>query len=274
VDPPVALTIAGSDSGGGAGIQADLLTFAAHAVHGTSALTAITAQSTTEVRATLSVDPAFVELQVRTVLDDMPVRATKTGMLATAANVRVVAQLAAEGVIPNLVVDPVLVSSSGKPLLDEGGLDAYRDLLVPRARVLTPNLFEAALLASMDLADIDSTGAMEAAARRIAEMGAELVVVKGGHLRGAISPDVVLAGGPGGEVTLLPAARVATRNDHGTGCTFSAAIAAWLARGAGAPEAATRAKEYVTRAIGGAATWTLGAGHGPVDHFGWGTGRP
>lgn len=263
VDPRIALTIAGSDSGGGAGLQADLKTFAALGVFGTCAVTAVTAQNTTAVVASVPMAPEMVRLQVETVLSDLPVLAVKTGMLATSAIVATVADLAESGRLPNLVVDPVLVSTTGRRLLDEDAIPVYMQRLLPCALVVTPNLREARLLAGMSITD---TEGMVAAARKIAEAGPETVVVKGGHLGGEASPDVVLSGG---ELTVLEGARIPTANDHGTGCTLSAAIAAFLARGETVPVAVERAKQYVARAISGASAWKLGSGHGPLDHFGW-----
>ena len=195
--PPTALSIAGSDSGGGAGVQADLKTFAAHRVHGTCALTAVTAQNTTEVRGVVAMEPSFVRQQVETVLDDFVVRAVKTGMLATAAIVREVAAMAAEGLLPGLVVDPVLVSSSGHRLLEPEGVDAYVRLLLPHAVVATPNLREAAVLGDTTVESLGTVEARLAVARRIRETGARYVVVKGGHLTES-ADDVVV--GPDGEV--------------------------------------------------------------------------
>jgi hydroxymethylpyrimidine/phosphomethylpyrimidine kinase len=288
--PTVALTIAGSDSGGGAGLQADLKTFAALGVFGTCAVTAVTAQNTTAVTDVATLDPAFVIAQIQAVVSDLPVAATKTGMLATPAIVTAVAGLAADGLLPNLVVDPVLVSSTGHPLMDEGGVAAYREHLIPRAFVVTPNLRETAVLTGRSLADLATVEDMEAAGQQLRALGAEIVVVKGGHLAvaateraqregpvgeppggGALagSPDVVV--GPGGTV-VLPGQRVETRNDHGTGCSLAAGITAWLARGEDPLEAVRQAKVYVHQALCGAATWRLGGGHGPIDHFGWSAG--
>jgi hydroxymethylpyrimidine/phosphomethylpyrimidine kinase len=259
----VALTIAGSDSGGGAGLQADLKTFAALGVFGTCAITAVTAQNTATVAASQSMAPGLVTLQVTTVLEDLAVAAVKTGMLATSGIVSAVSELARSGLLPNLVVDPVLVSTSGRRLLDEDAIPVYLERLFPFAEVVTPNLHEARLLAGMSITDVDQ---MIEAAHKIASAGPRTVVVKGGHLGGDQSPDVVLSGG---DVTLLEAERVQTSNDHGTGCTLSAAIVAFLARGETVPVAIERAKQFVTRAISGAASWGLGSGHGPLDHFGW-----
>lgn len=262
----MAMTIAGSDSGGGAGLQADLKTFAALGVFGTSVVTAVTAQNTAAVVAVDPVRPELVEAQMEAVLSDLAVRAVKTGMLATSATVATVARWAAEGRLPNLVVDPVLVASTGRPLLDEDGVAAYRALLLPHAAVVTPNTREAALLAGHPVEGLDD---MVRAAHRLADGGAAVVVVKGGHLGGPESPDVVLMDGA---LEVLDGPRVASPNDHGTGCTLSAATAALLARGATAFDAVVGAKAFVTAALRGSATWRLGAGHGPLDHFGWGAG--
>jgi hydroxymethylpyrimidine/phosphomethylpyrimidine kinase len=264
------MTIAGSDSGGGAGLQADLKTFAALGVFGTSVVTAVTAQNTAEVRGVHLLEPSFVDLQIDAVLSDLPVAAVKTGMLGSSAIVAAVGRWAAEGRLPNLVVDPVLVASTGRPLLDDGGVAAYLQLLLPHALVVTPNTREAALLTDSAVDDIEGMGR---AARRLAETGAKVVVVKGGHLSGDHAPDVVFFDG---ELHVLDEPRVASANDHGTGCTLSAATAALLARGAEPSAALARAKTFVTAALQGSATWHLGAGHGPLDHFGWreGAGPP
>jgi hydroxymethylpyrimidine/phosphomethylpyrimidine kinase len=263
--PPTALTIAGSDSGGGAGAQADLKTFAALRVHGTCALTAVTAQNTAEVRGIVSLQPSFVQQQIETVLDDFAVGSVKTGMLATAATVTAVADLAQRGLLPRLVVDPVLVSSTGHRLLEDAGIVAYLHDLLPHAQVVTPNLREAAVLGDTDVDSLRALEARVAVAERIRATGARYVVVKGGHLTD--SADDVVAGPDG--VFVLPGERVDTGNDHGTGCSLSAAITAYLARGATVPEAITQAKVFVARALAGGAAWRLGAGHGPLDHFGW-----
>lgn len=265
--PRVALTIAGSDSGGGAGIQADLKTFAALGVYGTSAVTAVTAQHTAAVLRVLSLDPDMVLAQVHAVLADLPPSAVKTGMLANPEIVKGVADLAARGLLPNLVVDPVLVSTSGHSLMDDGGVHAYRELLFPHAVVVTPNLAEGALLAGADVRELVTAEAMGEVAEGLRGLGPEMVVLKGGHLQGDTSADVVA--GPGGTL-VLSSTRIGTRNDHGTGCTLSAAIAAELALGQPPLRAVERAKSYVHRAISGAVRWQLGRGHGPIDHFGWG----
>ena len=277
-EPPVALTIAGSDSGAGAGIQADLKAMAALGVLATTAITTVTAQSTAAVTGVHQLPAAFVEQQIMTVLDDLPVAAVKTGMLATAEIVEMVGRLAASGLLPNLVVDPVMVSSSGHPLLDDGGLEAYRRHLLPHSLVVTPNLWEAALLCEVDRQDLEGTAGMESAARAIHRLGVGWVLVKGGHLDGVATPtdrapdqvpDVLF---DGQEVRWLTASRVDTPNNHGTGCSMSAAIAARLAAGANVPDAVRDAKALVHRALVGAAGWRLGAGHGPIDHLGWSSG--
>ncbi len=267
--PPSALTIAGSDSGGGAGAQADLKTFAAHRVHGTCALTAVTAQNTAEVRGVVALEPAFVRLQIETVLDDFDVRAVKTGMLANGAIVRQVASLAAAGRLPQLVVDPVLVSSTGQRLLEPDGVAAYLAELLPLALVATPNLREAAALSGVGVESLAaSASARVEVASQLRELGAQWVVVKGGHL--TESADDVVAGPDG--VKVLPGARVVTANDHGTGCSLSAALVAGLATGLAVPEALVAAKAFVAQALVGGSQWRLGAGHGPLDHFGWSAG--
>jgi hydroxymethylpyrimidine/phosphomethylpyrimidine kinase len=266
------LTIAGSDSSGGAGIEADLRTFAALGVLGAVALTAITAQNTTTVSAVLAVEPEMVVEQVRAVTNDLEVAAVKTGMLARPATVAAVAGLAARGILPRLVVDPVLVSSTGHPLMEVGGIDAYRDLLLPHAAVATPNLREAALLCGIDVDELSSIEQMAAAGAMIRSLGARAVLVKGGHLLdgGATAlraPDVLVSEDG---VVLLDAVRIETGNDHGTGCSLASAIAVGLAGGLAVEAAVRRAKAFVHEALQGAATWRVGSGHGPIDHLGWG----
>jgi hydroxymethylpyrimidine/phosphomethylpyrimidine kinase len=255
--PPVALTIAGSDSGGGAGIQADLKTFATHGVFGTSVITALTAQNTVGVRAIQPVAPQFVAAQLDAVLDDLPVTAVKTGMLGTPDNVAYIASRAAD--LPNLVVDPVLVSSSGHALFEGDVAVAYRDLLLPVATVVTPNLREAGILVGRSLSTVDDASA---AAEELGRTGARTVVVKGGHLRGAVAAiDVVWHAGA---ITTLTGPWVNTPNNHGTGCTFAAALAARLARGEQIASALGEVKAYLEMALRGSAAWRLGSGHGPL----------
>jgi hydroxymethylpyrimidine/phosphomethylpyrimidine kinase len=264
--PPVALTIAGSDSGGGAGIQADLLTFAALGVHGTSAITALTAQNTVTVTGVHVPPVEFLRAQVDAVLDDLPVAAVKTGMLATEEIVRAVADLAAAGRLPQLVVDPVLVSSTGARLLDPGAEGAYTEALFPHALVVTPNTREASALLARPVATVADA---RDAARELAGLGPRWVVVKGGHLADDAGDAVdVVYDAAGDVVTELRAPRIATPNDHGTGCTFGAATAAGLAGGADVPAALAAAKRFVHAGLASSAGWRLGAGHGPVGKLG------
>ena len=270
MQPITVLTIAGSDSGGGAGVQADLRTFAAFGVHGTTALTAITAQNTVGVNSVFNLDPEVVAAQVLAVVGDFDVRATKTGMLATPATVERVAQLARDGLLPHLVVDPVLVSSTGHVLMENGGVETYREALLPFAEIVTPNLREAALLAGHDVRDVHGPDDMADLARTILACGPTYVLVKGGHYtEGSAprrSPDVLVSAG---EVVLLDAERVATRNDHGTGCSMSAAIASGLGLGRPLADTVRDAKSFVLAALISGAEWRLGHGHGPIDHLGW-----
>jgi hydroxymethylpyrimidine/phosphomethylpyrimidine kinase len=262
--PAVALTIAGSDSGGGAGIQADLLTFAALGVHGTSAITALTAQNTVGVSAVHVPPVGFLRAQLDAVLRDLPVAGVKTGMLATEEVVLAVAEYAAAGRLPNLVVDPVLVSSTGARLLDPGAEAAYREGLFPHALVVTPNAREAAALLGTP---VEGTAAAREAARRIGAWGPAWVVVKAGHMVGDQACDVVFETATG-TVDELCMPRVATRNDHGTGCTFAAATAAGLADGRSVPRALDDAKRFVHEGLVRSAGWQLGGGHGPVGKLG------
>lgn len=260
--PAVALSIAGTDSGGGAGIAADLRTFAAHGVFGTFAVTAVTAQNTKAVRSVHVMESALVARQIEAVTEDLEPKAAKTGMLATPEIVGVVVDAVRAGRLGLLVVDPVLVASSGDPLfVGTGTQEAYLEL-ASVAAVITPNLPEASLLVGREVADLDE---MERAARELHALGPSLVVVKGGHRPGAEAVDVVF---DGHAITHLRAPWVETRNVHGTGCSFSAAIAARLALGHDPLEAAVEAKAYVHRAIELAAGWQLGSGHGPIDHLG------
>ncbi len=274
------MTIAGSDSGAGAGIQADIKTMAALGVFGTTVITAVTAQSTVTVAEVHHLPPALVDAQIGTVLDDFPVRAVKTGLLGDPAIVEAVGRRAAAGDLPRLVVDPVMVASTGRIFLEEEGIDAYRRHLLPQALVATPNLWEAALLADRAPTGEEDVEAMADMARRIHELGPTWVLVKGGHLPGVESdpgvrpPDQVAdVLFDGTTVTVLTGGRVDTLNNHGTGCSLSAAIAASLAKGADVPTAVSVAKEFVLSALRGGAAWRLGRGHGPLDHLGW-TDRP
>ncbi|MDQ7842318.1 MAG: bifunctional hydroxymethylpyrimidine kinase/phosphomethylpyrimidine kinase [Armatimonadota bacterium] len=260
---PRALTIAGSDSGGGAGIQADLKTFAALGVFGTSAITALTAQNTCAVTAVVELDPQFVAAQIDAVAGDIGVDAAKTGMLANAAIIETVAQKVREHRIERLVVDPVMVAKSGASLLRPEAVEALRRLLLPLALVVTPNLPEASVLVGHP---IRTEAEMEAAARRILTLGPRTVVVKGGHLQG--SAEALDLFFDGQRFRRFVAPRIPTTNTHGTGCVFSAAIAAGLAQGLAPAEAVARAKRFVTLAIKGGLP--LGRGHGPANPMaGW-----
>ncbi len=253
-----ALTIAGSDSGGGAGIQADLKTFAALGVYGMSALTSITAQNTVGVQGVYDLPADFVGLQIDSVVTDIGVDAVKTGMLSNAEIVAVVAAKVKEYGLPNLVVDPVMVAKSGDPLLREDAREALMSLLVPLAKVITPNLHEARVLSGLD---IEGPEDMRRAAEVIHGLGATYVVVKGGHLPGE-SLDLLF---DGREFTSFPSPRIETENTHGTGCTFASAIAAGLARGRSVPQAVRAAKEYISTAL--RYSLDIGRGHGPTNHF-------
>jgi hydroxymethylpyrimidine/phosphomethylpyrimidine kinase len=256
---PIALSIAGSDSGGGAGIQADLKTFHAFATFGTTALTAITAQNTRGVTAVHPVPVEVVEAQIRAVAEDLPPQAFKTGMLATAELVRSVARSVERHRLPNLVLDPVMVATSGDRLLDRDAERTILDELLPRAAVVTPNLDEAALLAGMRVADVD---AMRRAAEVLFERGAGAVLLKGGHLQGPELTDILY---DGREWREWRRPKLETRSTHGTGCTLSVAVAAVLAHGRPLREAVAEALDYVHRAM--AAAPGLGSGHGPLNHF-------
>lgn len=255
-----ALTIAGSDSGGGAGIQADLRTFFAHGLLGCSAITAITAQNTLGVRSFEATSPGLVAAQVDAVLDDLPIRAAKTGMLATAAVIEAVVSALERAPALPLVVDPVMVSTSGHRLISDDAVAILTRRLFPRADVLTPNLAEAAVLLGLDRID-DPAGALEGLAR-LAPRAA--VVLKGGHGADPTRSDDLVRFADGTTAT-LSSARVATRATHGTGCTLSAAIAASLALGAPVADALDAAKAYLAGALAHAVP--IGAGHGPVNHL-------
>ena len=253
-----AMTIAGSDSGGGAGIQADLKTFAALGVYGTSALTAITAQNTLGVDAVLELPPDLVAAQIDAILSDIGTDAVKTGMLASSPIIRVVADKAKEHGLPNLVVDPVMVAKGGGRLLQEEAVEAMRSLLIPLATVVTPNLPEAAVLVGRSVESLEDA---RQAAGDIVAMGAGVAVVKGGHLEG----DAVDVFYDGTTMRELSVPRIVTTSTHGTGCTFASAIAAGLAKGLPPVDAIAAAKDYVTQAI--QRSFEIGHGHGPLNHF-------
>jgi len=259
---PIAVTIAGSDSGGGAGVQADLKTFSALGVYGASVIAALTAQNTKGVTAIHQVPPAFLAAQMDAVFSDLAVGAVKIGMLGNVAAILAVAAGLERHNQTNVVLDPVMAATSGHRLLAADAIDALRTELLPRARVITPNLPEAAAL--LDAPQAADENEMLAQADRLIALGANAVVMKGGHARGAESIDLLVTATASIRVI---GARVATRNTHGTGCTLSAAIAAGLARARGLTEAVRDAKEYVNAAIGGADRLSIGNGPGPVHHF-------
>ena len=254
-----ALTIAGSDSGGGAGIQADLKTFAAHGVYGTSALTAVTAQNTLGVTAWQALPADLVTAQIEAVDADFELGAIKVGMLANAAIVEAVAATIVELELANVVVDPVMIAKGGDRLLEIDAVDAIRRELLPHTRIVTPNVPEAEALTGMRIASVDD---MRAAAQRILSLGPRVVLVKGGHLDGAESVDVAVTTEGSFE---LRRPRQDTTSTHGTGCTLSSSIAANLALGMDVRAALERAREYLDGAIRNAPG--LGRGHGPLGHF-------
>ncbi len=259
---PIALTIAGSDSSGGAGIQADLKTFAAFATYGASVITALTAQNTTGVQGVHAVSPEFVAAQIASVLSDLDVGAVKTGMLANTGIIAAVAAALAKVPAIPLVVDPVMVATSGDPLLEADAVEAFKSMLFPRAALITPNLPEAARLLGQRQAKTEAEALAQLTA--LGQLGAKAVLLKGGHGSGPEAVDLLLIGGM---VRRIASPRIETHNTHGTGCTLSAAIAALLARGTDLETAVVRAKLYVHRAIEAGRDTRIGHGHGPVDHL-------
>jgi hydroxymethylpyrimidine/phosphomethylpyrimidine kinase len=251
-----ALTIAGSDPSGGAGIQADLKTFHQFGVYGMSVVTLLTVQNTQRVTSVDPLDPSYIVKQIEAVIEDIPPNAIKTGALGTAGIIKAVSSWAKHATAP-LVVDPVMISKHGAALIAEDAREALRRLLLPHAFLVTPNLHEAAALAGMEVTDERS---MEEAARRIAALGPQAVLVKGGHLAG----DAVDLLFYEGRVERFTARRISSRHTHGTGCTYSAAITAGLAKGQQLTEAIGAAKRYITNAIASAPG--LGRGCGPVNH--------
>ena len=260
VSVPVALTIAGSDSGGGAGIQADLRTFAFHRVHGTSALTCVTAQNTLGVTRVDALSAEAVAAQMQAVVQDIGVQAAKTGMLLNQEIIITVAEQVKRLNIQNLVVDPVMVSRTGVQLIDDAAIATLQAQLIPLAVVLTPNRHEAQILSGLE---IDTLEAMQEAAQRIYQLGAKAVLVKGGGMKGGLRGVDVWFDGK--QLKTLTTEQVDTKNTHGTGCTLSAAIAANLALGHDIFSATCLAKDYVTSALHHALN--IGRGQGPVGHF-------
>jgi hydroxymethylpyrimidine/phosphomethylpyrimidine kinase len=259
---PIALTIAGSDSSGGAGIQADLKTFAALGVYGASVITALTAQNTRGVRGAYPVPPDVITAQLDAVFDDLAVGAVKIGMVASRGVIEAIAAGLARWQPAHVVLDPVMVASSGDRLLAEDAVDGLRRLLFPRAALITPNLPEAAALLGETIATSEAEIAEQG--RKLLAFGCPAVLVKGGHGEGPESTDYLITG----EATLpLTAPRLAARNTHGTGCTLSSAVAAGLAKGEDLASAVHHAKIFITEAIAAADRVTVGHGHGPVHHF-------
>lgn len=259
---PRCLTIATSDSGGGAGIQADLKTFSALGVYGASVITALTAQNTLGVQGIHDVPPDFVAAQIDSVFSDLAVRAVKIGMLSQPAVIKAVTAGLARHGARTVVLDPVMVAASGDRLLRPEAIATLRERLLPQALLVTPNLPEAAALLDEPVAE--SEDAVRAQAERLRALGSRAVLIKGGHAEGPESVDILLD--ETGFVR-LPAPRAATRNTHGTGCTLSSAIAAGLAKGQLLREAVTDAKAYITAAIAASDRLSIGSGHGPVHHF-------
>lgn len=259
---PIALTIAGSDSSGGAGIQADLKTFAACGVYGASVIAALTAQNTQGVTAIHQVPPEFITAQIDAVFSDLDVRAVKIGMVSQRAAIEAIAAGLDRWSGGQVVVDPVMVATSGDRLLAADAIDALRKLLIPRAALITPNLPEAAALLDAPVAQLERDIVDQG--ERLLALGCAAVLIKGGHGEGAESTDYLI--GKGGVITLA-APRIATRNTHGTGCTLSSAIAAGLAKGESLETSVRQAKVYITAAIAAADRLNVGRGHGPVHHF-------
>ncbi len=262
VQTPTAMTIAGSDSGGGAGIQADLKTFAALGVYGCSAITSLTAQNTLGVQGVFPVKPDFVQAQIQSVLSDIQVSAIKTGMLANAEIIAAIAESLGHYPQIPLVVDPVMIATSGDRLLVKDAVQILIEKLIPRATILTPNLFEAAALLDEPFAnDLQS---MKQQAKQLLEMGPRAVLIKGGHSEGQMATDLLLT--QEGEF-LFSTPRIATKNTHGTGCTLASAIASGLAKKLSLKDAVAQAKEYLQNALSHSHDLNIGKGSGPVHHF-------
>jgi hydroxymethylpyrimidine/phosphomethylpyrimidine kinase len=259
---PIALTIAGSDPSGGAGIQADLKTFAALGVYGASVITALTAQNTQGVRGIHPVPPGFVASQLEAVFVDFHVKAVKVGMVAQAGIIEAIAAALSRFKPPHVVLDPVMVASSGDRLLAPDAVAALRERLFPLASLITPNLPEAAALTGEAVANDEA--AISRQGRKLMAGGAEAVLIKGGHASGAQSVDYLFRGE---DVVALSAARIATKNTHGSGCSLSSAIAANLAKGETLEQAVRSAKAWISEAIAAADRLQVGKGHGPLHHF-------
>ena len=259
---PVALTIAGSDSSGGAGIQADLKTFAALGVYGSSVITALTAQNTRGVTGIHAVPADFVTAQIDAVFSDLDVGAVKIGMVAQVASIDAIAAALTRWNPGHIVLDPVMVATSGDRLLASDAVEALRQKLIPMASVITPNLPEAAAL--LDAAVATGEAEIESQGRRLLALGCRAVLIKGGHGAGPESTDYLV---DAGNTIALTAPRILTRNTHGTGCSLSSAVAAGLARGESLAQAVRNAKAWISAAIAGADRFSVGHGHGPIHHF-------
>jgi len=255
----IALTIAGSDSGGGAGIQADLKTFSVLGVYGMSVLTSITAQNTTGVQGIHDLPPEFVGLQIDSVMQDIGAHAIKTGMLSNSQIIKIVSEKIKKFIVKNLIVDPVMIAKGGDRLLKEDAIESLKYELIPLATMVTPNLSEAEVLSGIKINNLDN---MKEAAQKIFELGTNNVLIKGGHLSSDDAIDVLYNGNTFKE---FKARRFETRNTHGTGCTFSSAITAELAKGTNIEEAVSIAKRYTTLAIEN--SLNIGHGHGPLNHL-------
>lgn len=257
------LTIAGSDSGGGAGIQADLKAISANGCYGMSVITALTAQNTVGVASIHPVPVEFVKEQIYAVLTDIGSDAIKIGMLFSPELIEMIAAELKALATGNIVLDPVMVATSGDKLLKDEAVTALKKSLIPMANIITPNLPEASVLLGRE---ITSSEEMEAAAIELSQLGSQNVLIKGGHLAEGVCDDLLYMSGSG-ESRTFPVERIVTNNTHGTGCTLSSAIAAGLARGMSMEEAVAAGKDYITGAIRSGAEYTIGSGHGPVNHF-------
>ncbi|MBW1852193.1 MAG: bifunctional hydroxymethylpyrimidine kinase/phosphomethylpyrimidine kinase [Deltaproteobacteria bacterium] len=257
------LTIAGSDSSGGAGIQADLKTVSALGCYGMSVITALTAQNTNAVTAVHGVPPAFVEAQLEAVFSDMGADAVKIGMLYSTEVIEIVALQLKKHRPKNIVLDPVMVSQSGDPLIQDEAFEAIKELLMPLTTVLTPNIPEASVLVNYQICSLED---MHTAARQLASFGAKGILIKGGHLDEGGSTDVFYVCAED-RFVVLKSNRIVTKNNHGTGCTLSSAIAAYLAKGLPVEESVKQAKDFLTEAIRAGGEYEIGSGHGPVHHF-------
>ncbi|HPH63329.1 MAG TPA: bifunctional hydroxymethylpyrimidine kinase/phosphomethylpyrimidine kinase [Paludibacteraceae bacterium] len=259
---PTVLSIAGSDSCGGAGIQADLKTMSAIGVYGCTAITAITAQNTTGVRSVQGIDPSVLKDQIEMVFEDLTIDAVKSGMLYNKSSVKVIAETLLKYKPKHYVLDPVMISTSGSKLMEDDAIESVKEMLFPLATIITPNLLEAEALSGMPVRKVDD---MQAAAEKLLQLGCKAVLIKGGHLEGDESVDMLFEKGKEGIGVRSPF--VKTKNTHGTGCTLSSAIASYLAMGEDLKSAFMSAKDYIIHALYGGQEMEIGHGHGPVDHF-------